>query len=100
MVMIHWLKCKIGVGQFTGEFAVSGVEFNGKGFSLFVPEDVLEFDGDPVGDETVNGWLQVAVTGQQDQLLLVRLPRQTLENGQSITVNQSQVETRERCQEA
>lgn len=34
-------QCEISPGQFTGEYAVSGVMFDGEGFSLFATQSDL-----------------------------------------------------------
>ena len=44
----------------------------------------------------MDGWLSVEVLDREDALLLVRLPGQTFENGQTVTVRDSQVDVRPR----
>ena len=91
MQTVPWLKCEISEGQFTGEYAVSGETFDGDGYSLFCPEEFVE--GDPaIGGEA--GWIKVDVLAREGDLLLVKLPQRTLENGTTITVKSSQVEMR------
>lgn len=72
--MKSWLKCKIGDGQFTGEFTVSGVDFDGKEFSLFVPKEYVRCSEAPKKDETVEGWINVEVALVSVRCL-IRLPR-------------------------
>jgi hypothetical protein len=87
-----WLNCKISPGQFTGEFAVQGVMFNAKEFSLFAPKECLEFDEEHVKrGNTVQGSIRVTKLQEKDNLVLVALPQPTFENGQTITVKASQV---------
>ena len=79
----RWLRCSISPGQFKHEFAVSGATADGKGFSLFLPEDLIETDteGEPIG------WIQVVEVGRNENMdqALVRLPRPA-ELGSMITV--------------
>ncbi len=83
----RWLRCSIGPGQFSHEFAVSGATADGKGFSLFLPKDLVETD-----DEKASaGWIQVEEVGRNkntDQVL-VKFPRPAIEvagSGLFITV--------------
>lgn len=98
--MSAWLKCKASPGQFSGELAVSVQVFDGTELSLFAPEeyvDVLERKDEKA---SVDGWLRVEIVRQQDELNLVRLPRPPLENGQFVTVKNSQLQARANPQEA
>ncbi len=85
--MDAWLDCKISLGQFSGEFAVNGETFDGSPFSLFAAADYLEFAREPEPRQRVEGQIRVQVIQEKDNLMLVRLPQQTLENGYHITVN-------------
>lgn len=89
----EWLDCTISPGQFTGEFAIRGKMFDGTEFSLFSPKEYLEFEGEPSKDKSVNGRIRVRVIiGQQeDDLIMINLPRPTFENGQVITVKAEQI---------
>lgn len=95
-----WLRCWISPGQFSVEYAVSGEMFNGTGFSLFASEDDVEFDTPPFEGQRVPGWIRVQILDSKPGLLLVCLPQQTLENGQTVTVQADQVEQRPARQEA
>lgn len=95
-----WLSCWISPGQFSVEYAVSGETYNGVGFSLFASEDDVECDTPPFEGQRVQGWIRVKVLASEAGLLLVNLPQQTLENGQSVTVRADQVEQRRARQEA
>ena len=81
-----WLCCTISPGQFSGEYAVEGEMFDGEGFSLFANEEHLECKRFPLESERASAWIQVQVLEQDRGLMLVRLPSQTLENGQTVTV--------------
>jgi hypothetical protein len=87
-----WLKCEVSQGQFAGEFAVRGRTFDNTGFSLFTSADDLDLDQAPTGNEQLPGRLCVDVLDRQGELVLVRLPQATLENGRTVTVRRSQLE--------
>lgn len=87
----HWLRCEISDGQFSDEIVVKGKTSNGEGFSLFTTEKFVRFEGDLALGE-VPGSVRVTVLDRQSGLSLVRLPNQTLENGYTITVNDSELE--------
>jgi hypothetical protein len=90
------LRCQVSPGMFSGEVAVRCVAADGAEFSLFVSDDFVEF-GAPVGESRpVEGWLRVEAVEREGDLLLVRLPGQAFENGQMITVRDSQLESRPR----
>jgi hypothetical protein len=89
--MANWLSCTITPGQFSSEYAVSGQHSDGTGFSLFVPHEYVECDPAPTAQQPVQGWLRVEVWDQKGNLVVVRLPRSTLENGQFVTVTTSQL---------
>jgi hypothetical protein len=90
----HWLKCRVSPGQFSGEVVVEAEDFHRNGFSLFVPDSLVEYDAEPSEGQSVDGWLQVEVLGQQGGLTLIRLPRAPLENGPTVTVQASQLDCR------
>jgi hypothetical protein len=81
-----WLRCKVSPGQFSGERVVSATDFQRSVFSLFVPDEYVQFEGQLTEGQTGDGWVLVEVLGRRDDLALVRLPRQPLENGQTVTV--------------
>ena len=80
------LTCTVSRGQFSGEYAVSIEVFDGTHVSLFAGESDVELDRQLSGDDSVMGRIHVEIVDQSDDLLLVRLPQPTLENGQTITV--------------
>ncbi len=87
------LRCQISRGMFSGEVAVRGKTADGTEFSLLVPEDFAEADLSAAGGEPVGGSLRVEVLAREGALMLVRLPGQRFENGQTVTVRASEVET-------
>lgn len=89
--MEKWLECTISPGQFTGEYSVRGILFDGTGFCLFAEETDLRFSRKPQQDNPVQGLIRVASGQLKDDLLLVSLPQATFENGQTITVRADQV---------
>jgi len=89
--MEKWLECTISPGQFMGEFAVQGKMFDATEFSLFAPREDLQFSEDPALDKPVRGSIRVSISDQEDDLLLVSLPRPAFENGRLITVKKDQV---------
>lgn len=88
------LRCQVSPGMFSGERAVRGSSAHGDEFSLFVPEELVECREPVVEGGVIDGWLQVAVLAREGNLVLVRLPGQTFENGQTVTVRDSQLEFR------
>ena len=89
--MEKWLDCTISMGQFTGEFAVQGRMFNDSEFSLFAQKDELLFDKEPTPKKSIRGKIRVVTLDEKEDLLLVALPRPTLENGRAITVKAEDV---------
>jgi hypothetical protein len=77
-----WLTCSISPGQFPSEYAVAGVQHNGKPFSLFAPRETVA----PTAGGEGPGLIRVEVLDKKGDLVLVRLPAQTFENGQYVTV--------------
>ena len=86
--MRHWLSVAASPGQFPGEFAVGGLQYNNKPFSLFAPAEAVAI---PPGSEG-HGRLLVDLVEKKGDLALIRLPAQTLENGQYITVKTSELQ--------
>jgi len=86
-----WLICTISLGQFSDELAVYGKAHDGTGFSLFVPQDDVECDTLSTEGDEVKGRLKVTVLKESGNLVLVKLPASTLENGTSITVSREQL---------
>jgi len=90
--MEGWLSCKISLGQFTGEYAIRGILFDGTEFSLFAEKNDLKFPEEPTTGSTVDGRIRVIRGPIKDNFVLVTLPQPTFENGQTITVRTDQVE--------
>lgn len=86
-----WLECTISPGQFSGEYAVSGILFDGAGFSLFADRNDLRYVGEPEKKQSVEGAIRVFTLASRDNLVLVALPQGTLENGNTITVKREAV---------
>lgn len=86
-----WLRCALYPGQFTSELAVVVKTYNGKTFSLFAQKVDLRYDRPPSEEEPADGWIKVRVVQQEGELLLVRLPQTTLENGPYLTVTAGQL---------
>jgi hypothetical protein len=82
-----WLACSVSSGQFPSEYAVSGIQHNGKSFSLFAPRETVSA---PLAGEGP-GLMHVEVVDRKGDLVLVRLPAQTFENGQYVTVNAAEL---------
>jgi hypothetical protein len=80
-----WLSCSISPGQFPTEYAVAGTQHNGEGFSLFAPREFIV----PPKEQEGLGLVRVDVIDQKGDLVLIRLPAQTFENGQYVTVKVS-----------
>lgn len=91
--MPTFLRCHISPGLFSGEFAITGETPVGEEFSLFASEEDVDFDA-PVVEAAVQGWVRVVILDGDDDLLLVRLPAKTFENGPTVTVRRSQVQER------
>jgi hypothetical protein len=82
------LHCSISSGQFPNEYAVSGTQHDGTGFSLFVSKDLVR----NVNNTNHTGLVEVEQIDRKGELVLVRLPAQTFENGQYITVKASDLQ--------
>lgn len=98
--MDTFLRCLVSPGLFRGEVAVRAVTADGTEFSLFVPDRFVEYEALPSEGGHIEGWLDVEVLAREGALMLVRLPGQTFENGQTVTVRDSQVERHPRRQTA
>ena len=82
----QWLGCAVSPGQFPSEYALSGTQYNGKSFSLFAPSDAVRVE--PGRDR---GLVRVDVVDARGDLALVRLPSETFENGQYVTVKSAEL---------
>ena len=78
--------------------AILGGYYNGNAQSHDQLEN-LHMDSEP-SDHAVDGWIEVQVIGEKDDLLLVRLPAETLGNGRTVTVRRSQGRSFKSQQEA
>jgi hypothetical protein len=98
--MESWLKCQVSQGMFSTEFAVEGTSADGTGFSLFAPEEHVEVDPTPKGDESVPGYLRVAIWQRYPDAVVLRLPSEVLGGNYYVTVRPSDLETRPAKQQA
>ena len=89
--MTGWLHCTISPGQFSGEYAIRSSMFDGTEFSLFASKEDLKYIKEPTDIKSVEGSIRIIPLQEQDDLIMVRLPRPTFENGQSVTVKKEQV---------
>jgi hypothetical protein len=94
------IRCKVFPGQFSSEYAVEGVQVTGERFSLFAPVNAVETDEPPTRDRAVDGWLKVGIWELAGSRAIVRLPRESFESGQFVTVSVSQFKTRPEAVEA
>jgi len=95
-VMDTFLRCQVSPGLFSGEVAIRAATADGTEFSLFVADRWVEYEAPPADDGHVEGWVRVELLAREGALMLVRLPGQPFENGQTVTVRDSQVERRAR----
>jgi hypothetical protein len=89
--MEQWLRCEASPGQFPGELAITGNTSSGAVFSLFMPESRVKCSKPPVEGQSVEAWLRVDVLDKREGFFVVQLPRQTMENGQFVTVKEDQL---------
>ena len=61
--MDYQIRCQVFPGQFSSEFAVTGVQANGTNF-LCCTAKVVETDESPTRDRAVDGWLKVVLWEQ------------------------------------
>jgi hypothetical protein len=83
-----WLLCSVTLGQFPSEYAISGVQYNGRSFSLFAPRETVLL----TAPDKAEGLVEVQVMDNKEDLVLVRLPAHTFENGQYVTVRASELQ--------
>jgi hypothetical protein len=88
----HWMRCMATPGQFPGEFAITGETSNGTVFSFFMPEERVTVEQPPAEGHPEAAWVRVQVIEERGGLYIIRLPRQTLENGQFVTVKPGQLQ--------
>lgn len=85
------LKCKVSPGQFSVEYAVRAIRHDGSEFSLFVPVEFVEVHSEPSDQGSVDGLLHVQRIDHNQDLALVRLPREALDGGWFASVNKAQL---------
>lgn len=86
-----FLKCIVSVGQFSNEVAIRGEDHAGVAFSFFVEKRLVDYKDEPQRGRDVNGLLHVEALEQKGDLVLIRLPGRTFENGSTITAKSSQL---------
>jgi hypothetical protein len=91
------LRCQVSPGLFSSECAVIVKASSGREFSLFTERSTVSVAQWPQDDQTVEGWLDVDLVEERGSsangpLVLIRLPQTTLECGQYLTVNRSQLD--------
>jgi hypothetical protein len=86
------LRCVLSLGQFNSELAVVVQSATGRELSLFAQKTDLEYNDTPTEAGSVIGWINVEVLDFDESVCLIKLPQTTLENGQFITVRQSQLD--------
>ena len=93
--MIHvWLRCMLTPGQFTSEYAVSAQQADGTGFSLFAPNNLVWLGQEPTHEQPAQGLLRVEKWDTKGDLVLIRLPSETLEDAaQFVTVKSTQLDS-------
>jgi hypothetical protein len=89
-----WLRCLVSPGMFDNEIGVDGRQFDGSVFSFFGPDDAVEPEQELTREKSVPGWVRVEILDRKGDLVLVKLPRQTFQNGAYITVTADQLQTR------
>jgi hypothetical protein len=85
-----WLPVSVSPGQFPNEYAVSGTQHGGKGFSLFAPNEKVAAPASGEGE----GLMQVEVIDRRGDLALVRLPAESFETAsRHVTVDARTLQT-------
>jgi hypothetical protein len=82
--------------MFSDEVAIRGAAADGSEFSLFAPEECVEYDAASLSNDWVDGLLSVKVLDAKGGLRLIELPAEPFEVGRFIAVQDSQIE--QRCQ--
>ncbi len=96
--METWLRCSISLGQFSGEFAVTGEQADGSTFSFFAPANQVRIQKRPEKGEAVEGWVRVQLWENGGDKAVVRLPRESFEKGRYVTVRADQLAENPRAQ--
>ncbi len=86
------LQYTVTPGQFSSEYTVIGRQADGRVFSFFVPQEDVECARRPNLGEAVEGWVRVQVCQHVGHRAIVRLPRESFESGQYVTVEESQLQ--------
>jgi hypothetical protein len=86
------LRSTISPGQFSSEYTVVGKDVNDKVFSFFAPRDYVVCDKPPAGRESAEGWVRVQVWHDYGNRVVVRLPFESFESGQYVTVVAGQLQ--------
>ncbi len=81
--------------MFTGEFAVTAREHDGRQFSLFASAEDVRIQNQPNGSP-VPGSLRVTEIETKNDLVLVVLPQPILGGGSWITVKTDQIDSQTR----
>ncbi len=89
--MPHWLRCRLAHGCFDTEFAASGKQANGQGWSMFIPKDQVQYEEEPPFRGHSIGWIPVEIWERKEDWVVVQLPQPALEIGRYITVTADQV---------
>ena len=93
--VMTWLKCKVSLGQFPSECAIRATDFQGRGFSIFVPMKDLVFPRVPTDNAIIasdDGLVRVEVLDRSNGLALIKLPNSALETDQqTVTVVSSEI---------
>jgi hypothetical protein len=92
--MEAWLRCTILPGQFSSEYGATGEDASGGEFGLFVPAEFVEVSPPPTRETFVEGRMRVEEWARKGDLVLVHLPRESLDGRKNITVRADQVEVR------
>ena len=67
-----WLKCKVMLGQYSGECAIKGNLYNNKEFSLFAEKKDVNYEGKLSVDKPIDGWVKV-VPRKKRQFIISKL---------------------------
>ncbi|MEX2176205.1 MAG: hypothetical protein WD872_17725 [Pirellulaceae bacterium] len=97
---LSYLRCEATPGQFADEVVIAGKDHSGEEFSLFANRQFVETEQAPHEESSVPVLLRVTELAKDGELVLIRLPSQTLANGQTITVRSEELEDAPAWQEA
>jgi hypothetical protein len=94
-----WLRCMITPGQFSCEYSVEGKLYGGEGFSLFACDYDLKIPSSQCTTGRTPGLIRVQVLKSVGSRAMVQLPKSTMENGDIVTVDVSDLKTTVECAE-